>query len=361
MSALPDRWSDAGPTNGSTPFPASLEEELHDVLLAAGLRGRQVRAVAARLGWSGEPATTLAAAAAQVGYTRERVRQLEERVKLHAAQRPLRVPLTAAAVRLVENAAPTGRARVAHALVEAGLTSRPFDVSGVFSAAALGRIEVTVCERDGMIVRERHLELVRELELSARRLVERQGAAAVGSLIERSPDRPTRQAAQQLLDAHTQVDWLDDRREWFRVRGAESPFERLLKKMLAVAPSLDLAAVDDGLRRTARPIALPPGVLLRLCASLPWTAVDLETATIASRVGLDAAELLSPTEQALVSMFRSAGPVLGFTQAVRLGVGHGLNSSSIGIYLLRSPVVERVGRGLYRLRGVAPVAGAHVA
>src|SRR5207245_9123879 len=54
----------------------TLERELNDVLAAARLDPKQRRAVARRLGWDGRAPTTLAAAGAGEGYTRERVRQL---------------------------------------------------------------------------------------------------------------------------------------------------------------------------------------------------------------------------------------------------------------------------------------------
>jgi len=62
-----------------------LEHELAAVLVAARLEGRQGRVVARRLGWDGHGPTTLAAAGGAEGYTRERVRQLEERLKRHLA------------------------------------------------------------------------------------------------------------------------------------------------------------------------------------------------------------------------------------------------------------------------------------
>src|ERR1700760_2060760 len=52
-------------------FAPSIEEELHEVLVAAGLQGRQARAVAARLGWDGRGGCTLAVAARVEGYSRE--------------------------------------------------------------------------------------------------------------------------------------------------------------------------------------------------------------------------------------------------------------------------------------------------
>ena len=109
----------------------TLEQELTHVLTAAGLDGRQVRVVARRLGWDGHGVTTLAAAGGAEGYTRERVRQLEKRVKGHLAKGATPLPLTAAALDVVRAAAPSPRPDVARTLMERGLSARPFDPAGV--------------------------------------------------------------------------------------------------------------------------------------------------------------------------------------------------------------------------------------
>ena len=85
----------------------TLEEELGGLLRAAKLQDRQARAVAARLGWDGKGVCTLAVAAASEGYSRERVRQLEERVRTHArdVEAPVQID-PQSALRLVEELAP---------------------------------------------------------------------------------------------------------------------------------------------------------------------------------------------------------------------------------------------------------------
>ena len=56
-TAYPRRHAAAdGSNDPAAAFPTSLEEELAAILRAAGLRGRQARAVATRLGWSGRGA-----------------------------------------------------------------------------------------------------------------------------------------------------------------------------------------------------------------------------------------------------------------------------------------------------------------
>src|SRR4051794_15574658 len=95
-----------------------LEQELAGVLADARLDGRQSRVVARRLGWDGHGPTTLAAAGGAEGYTRERVRQLENRVKRHLADGARPLPLTEAALRVLRAAAPAPRPDISRALAE---------------------------------------------------------------------------------------------------------------------------------------------------------------------------------------------------------------------------------------------------
>ena len=112
---------------------------------------RQARAVAARLGWDGMGATTLAVAAAAEGYSRERVRQLEERVRGHARVAKVPVPSTKTALRLVEELAPIASHEIGFHLVLAGVSRRPFDVSGLLSAAEILGLDHRVVEDGGML------------------------------------------------------------------------------------------------------------------------------------------------------------------------------------------------------------------
>jgi hypothetical protein len=350
-TAYPRRRAAANASNDlAAAFPTSLEEELSAILRAAGLRGRQARAVATRLGWNGSGVTTLASAGEEEGYTRERVRQLEGRLRRHADTSPLPLPLTATALRLVENAAPIASRDVPGRLALAGLSAGPFDLSGILSAAELGGLEVRVCERDGIVLREGETELAGDVNAVATGLVSRNGAGSVELLAEHFSDDPD--AARLVLDARSDIVWLDDRHEWFLVRGARSPLTTLLRKMLSVAGSLSLADVDSGLQRAFRPVRLPRNVLLKVCETTSWLVVD-ETQTVTSKVALDETRFLSKLEQAVVRILRANGPELTFSTALRLGESEGLNPNSVGLYLLRSPVFEKVARGRYVVRGTA--------
>jgi hypothetical protein len=129
----------------------TLEEELGGLLRAAKLHDRQARAVAARLGWDGKGVSTLAVAAASEGYSRERVRQLEERVRTHARDVKAPCKSTRVALRLVEELAPISTDEIGFYLARAGVSRHPFDVSGLLSAAEILGLDHRVVESGGML------------------------------------------------------------------------------------------------------------------------------------------------------------------------------------------------------------------
>src|SRR3954451_8672279 len=108
-----------------------IEEELLGVVRHAAFSARQSDAVIRRLGWDGRPPATLAVAAEEAGYTRERVRQLERRLETYLARNPPSIPATMSAVLVIARDAPAPRARIARALVEQGLTEKEFAADGI--------------------------------------------------------------------------------------------------------------------------------------------------------------------------------------------------------------------------------------
>ncbi len=131
----------------------ALEVELAGILHSANLHGRQARAVAARLGWDGQGGCTLALAAKSEGYSRERVRQLEERVRSSPDRSLPHAFAVEAALRLIESAAPIDLRDASVLLAERGVSRCPFQVEGLLSAADIVDAEHSLRIRDGMVVR----------------------------------------------------------------------------------------------------------------------------------------------------------------------------------------------------------------
>jgi hypothetical protein len=120
---------------------------MHD----AGLRGRQLIALSARFGLAGTQPTTLKVAGETAGYTRERVRQLEEQLRAYAAEngRGLSATKGGAAVRGIACAVSTRHLDAE--LERPGLAGGSFPVGSLLRVAVyLGRMPSIVRVRRGL-------------------------------------------------------------------------------------------------------------------------------------------------------------------------------------------------------------------
>jgi hypothetical protein len=325
-----------------------LERELDGLLCSARLDRRQGRAVARRLGWDGFPPTTLAAAGAQEGYTRERVRQLEQRVRRHVERERPSLPVAEAALATIHAAAPASRAELADALVQARLAERPFDPLGVLRAGEIAGLEVGVVERDGLFLPRDHALATDGVSLLAKRLVTRDGFTSVELIAARAGTTPA--ATRRLLELRYDVTWLDAVHERLLVPVAKTAVTTGLQKMLSVTPRLTLEDVGAGLARQRSRVRLPDAILRSVCATIGWLALD-RSDVVSSVTALDPVRTLSPLERLLVEVFRAHGPVLPLAWISRCAAEGGMNRSTVGVYLSRSPIFTAVSRGRYALRG----------
>ncbi|MDP9261353.1 MAG: hypothetical protein M3O89_05215 [Actinomycetota bacterium] len=326
-----------------------LEDELTDVLRSARLDAKQRRAVARRLGWDGRGPTTLSRAGATEGYTRERVRQLEQRVIRHVERTRPRLELTQAALDAVHAAAPAWRGQLARMLSRTQIAAEPFDPLGVVRAAELCGIPVSLIEHGGLILQNEQACLADDALRLARTLVVRDGATSVGALAERLAVRAGR--VRELLEFRDDVTWLDEQHDWLAVPAARTRAATALRKMLSLAPRLTLTDIRGGLDRQRLDVQLPWDVLRSLCDSYDWLTFDRGADVVSLVTPLDPERTLSGLERQLVGIFQAEGPVLSFTRAVRLAEAAGMNPASAGVYLSRSPVFETVSRGRHAIRG----------
>ena len=337
----------------------TLECELAELLRATGFSPRQARALSARLGWDGRGGTTLAAAAETEGYTRERVRQLEELARSRFARWCPLLPITQRVLDAIGALAPARRSEVAARLAAAGLTEAPFDPYGVLRAAELVGLEPRVRLVGDMLLSPDDAELADVALAAVRQLARRTGAADLGAVSAAlvGATGPVDEL-RRLLGLRSEVVWLDAEHRWLTLRGQWTAPERRLRKMLAVSPVLGLADVEDGLRRTTRPVRLPREILRAFCASLDWLELDSTTDTVSAAIPLDPAVYLSPLEQELVALVRQAGPVVRLSRAACLAERAGLNPTTVTLYLSQSPAIQTVSRGRYAVRGEALVPAA---
>jgi hypothetical protein len=186
-----------------------------------------------------------------------------------------------------------------------------------------------------------------------RRCARRGVANAVEVALETGLDVPR---TRRLLSAALEVAWLDDKPSWVALTRPDPAARAALSlaKMLSLSGQLTLAEVSDGLRGAARPIVLPHHVLIGVCESIPWLAVDSGRGLISARTDLDPVKELSNIEWGLFEIFGRHGPVLSFIEAVTRCELAGLTRSSVGRCLRQSPIFTTVARSRYRLQAAEP-------
>jgi hypothetical protein len=321
----------------------TIEEELIAVVRRAGFSTRQSGAVIRRLGWNGRPPATLAVAAGEAGYTRERVRQLEHRFAVHMSRRAPSLPATMSALVVIARDAPARCDDVAQALVDEGLTESAFAPGGILRAAELAGLRTDLVVESGVVMRRDDVALLAGAIAEARRLVIRDGAARVADVAPRVECRPDR--LRPLLDVEGAVRWLDAEHDWFLVEVARSRVTSAVRKLLTVSDELCVEEVEVALGRPRPHVSLPREVLRELCRALPWLHVDGDLIRAAESLDNE----LSPLEETLVDIFRNHGPELPFKRIAMHARAAGMRPETAAVYLSRSPLFRPVSRARYAL------------
>ena len=333
-----------------------LEEELAEILRLAGLDNRQHQIVARRLGWDGQGGTTLEAAASG-SMSRERVRQLEERVARYVIDAKPWLPVVEAALELLVESSPISSDDAAELLRSEKLADATFDPFGVVTAArmaGLGPRPIAVGQ--ALYMGKQAQEAIVVVD-AARKVVSRAGAASLGAILDYLGHSSfNHDQIRRILSIDSETRWLDSERNWLFLPTPKNRAANHLRKMLAVTPSLSLTEVREGMRRyRGRDVNLPSVVLLALCECFGWVRVVGDRVLAAEP--LDYREVLENTEETLVDIFRKHGPVLDRATAVDLGEQFGLDRTTTGLYLGWSPIIERLVVNRYTLRGAEVPAG----
>jgi hypothetical protein len=329
-------------------MPQFLEDELAGLLTEAGFADTQALALAVRLGFDGRGGMTLHDAASVAGYSRERVRQLEVRLGQHVARALPQLPAVEAALDVVEAAVPDERGYVAGLIAGAGLSRAPFDPAGILTAAGLVGLRSSARLRGRLLGARNAVSPDVVLVRTAAALAESVGDVSL-TLLARCSGLDL-ERTRRLLSAR------GERLEpgVLRAPALERRVARVLRKLLSVVNGVSLPEIQGALRRTSRPLDLPKRVVGNVCDAIDW--IDVSGGMVTSRVELDRRRELSVIELALARIFDAFGPVLTFREVVDLGGEAGLNRSSIGVLLTRTPILTRVERGRYALLGWAVAA-----
>lgn len=320
-------------------------------------------------GWDGQGGTTLEEAGRPCGITRERVRQLCERLanRLEPQATSIPAPALERALILAAHHVPTTAKALARRLADERISARSFDPEGLLVAAEiLGReatFSLDVIKDIRVVVpdppdpgADTNAVILAIIE-AARASVRRAGATRI-------VDVTGRVAAQLavLLDCElvtalvTEPDdfvWLDRRGGWFTLLAvAKNSVVSRVVKVLSVSPRIGLAELHAGIRRDERmrEFVMPEYVLGELCERIP--NVRVVGGVVISDRPADPGDVLENNELLLVTLLREHGGALRRRDLEALCLEAGMKPSSFHNRVAYSPLLADLGRGIVGLRGM---------
>jgi len=349
-----------------------LEAELAEIAERAE-PGRTARLAVRHWGWDGLGGATLETTGRELGgITRERVRQLCERLSRRLAEPRVAAPALERALVLAAHAAPTTAHDLARRLADARIAAQPFDPVGVLTAAtvlgrdatfSLGSIkQVRVVLPSPPDPENDTIHVIAAIVDTARGLVRRAGAARVGEVTGRVAADLAVWVDDALVTAvvsePADFAWLDRRTGWFFLPSvAKNAVVSRVAKVLSVGGAVSLADLHAGIRRDERmrEFVMPEYILAELCARLP--GITVSGGLVVTDRPQPPEEVLETTELTLLRALMHAGGEADRHELERACVAAGMKLSSFNNRIAYSPIVSDLGHGRYGLRGLSDAHG----
>jgi len=333
-----------------------LERELHDVVRGE-LDERTTRAVLRVYGLDGRGGATLQQVANEFALTRERIRQITDRIIRVVKLRPF-VPKLEACLRLINSKLPNRADIIEKTLVSTRLTQTEFKLDGLRTAAELFNkpIRFEIAEANGVrvAVKIQRASFASEVLMEARRCVSKSGVSAVSTIADAL--REEEESVAGVLTTEPNIRWLGEGSNWFFiVDSRRNRLLNLIRKVASVAPTVAIGDLRTALAKNYRLAAVPPrAVLADFCRECGWE-VEGDVATFSFNPPTE--QELSETESRMVSTLRAHGPTLYRTEFQELCAKKGISRNTFSMYLWTNPLFSRVATGVYALTGadVSPV------
>jgi hypothetical protein len=349
-----------------------LEAELAEIAENAE-PGRTAQLAVRHWGWDGRGGATLEVTGRELGeITRERVRQLCERLARRLGEAPVVAPALDRALVLAAHAAPTTAQDLARRLADERIAAQPFDPAGLLTAAAvLGRDatfsldavkDVRVVLPDPPDPASDTVAVIAAVVDTARAVVRRAGAARVGEVTGRvAADLAVwvdDELVTAVVSAAADFVWLERRTGWFSLPSvAKNAVVSRVIKVLSVAGEVTLADLHAGIRRDERmrEFVMPEYILGELCERLP--GVTASGGLVVADHPQPPEEVLETTELTLLRALVAAGGEAERHELERACLGAGMKRSSFHNRIAYSPIVADLGHGRYAVRGRGVAAG----
>jgi hypothetical protein len=357
----------------------TLEESLVDYLAAAWeYQQHRINLIGMRLGWLGEPPRILKDCGDLFGITRERVRQLEKKMRDAMPKHPIFLPRLDDALGLIETAAPINAHAAERLLIARRVCKRPFSIDSLFAAASdFGRqTTASLAEFNGQrcVSTTAQDAAIGAFVRKARAVASANGVASIYQLVDDASSganngasgeatNPSESWIRQTLRAWPACKFVNE--DWFSFYDLPPGRNRVLNvldRMLAVSPRLKIGDVREGVRRqmkyrsishrTTELVVPPSGVLEAYLQSHPEYLV--QDSYVEAKIPRHVDAQLADAERAMFQVFEEAGGgVLDRRSFVEGCIRKGINENTVSVYTTYSPIIEHLGKDLWKLRGRA--------
>jgi hypothetical protein len=325
-----------------------------------GVSDRNAEITVARQGWDGGGPRTLQEVGDEYDVTRERVRQIVDKILERMNHEYL--PQIEQAIEVLVDCSPIGVRDAAQLLVDRGLSTVPFDPISLKGAAVVLGYDVPF-EIDpgeaGPVVIARGLGGTRTVFNVARRQVGRVGVSNVDEVraeLEVRGEDYTIDTVIGVLRCSAAVQFLDE--AWFWIPSIPPERNRLRnvsRRMLSVTSRLSVTTLRLGVRRyyPFRHIdVVPPiGVLAAYYAAHPQFAVDND-GVVSPVEPLDYRHVLGDAEQIFVEALRTTKTgLMDRAEFEQVAIERGMNANTFSVMTSYSPILDHPALNVWCLRG----------
>jgi len=332
---------------------SNLEDELVG-LANAVTTPRNSQLVCKLWGWTGGGRRTLESIGEEYGLTRERARQISDRVMRQIRDCLPSTRWVNAALELAQSQCPIMSHSLAVSLKDAAVSREDFDPTGLASACdVLGlKFGLVLFRGIGLYDLETAQNAFRDILRSARRSTGANGCVNFDALYdELALPEERREAYRRVIGEANLVEWLDAQHQWLMFRGrARNRLFNLVAKVLSVSPTINLGDLRRAVARSRRLEIAPPAMVIGEFVKVTGIGIVTNNVVQATRVFPGTIEEGS-AEATMIRVIRDNGPVLDWETLIELCVEAGMNRTTASIYLSVSPIVARLAKGVYALVG----------
>ena len=351
------------------PLEAQLEEFLRAVCRFEGVR---LKALLDRFGWGGKPPITLEEAGTRLGVTRERVRQLQEKISARLRAIPFRpfLPGLDRAMHALSEAGPISVDAAARLLKCSGISKEEFHPASLIAAAVgCGRTPLIQLQTIGkrQLVTKTAITNADDIIRVAYRQTHASGASNVAEVAAELHSLGMKVKMEEVagvLREFSDVEFLEE--DWFCHRPNNPERDRLrnvTRKILSVASPVELGVVRDGIRREYQcrkhrgirswSLLVPPKSIMRAYyLAHPEFLID-ENDLVKPIEPLDYRVELAMNDATLVDVLRSSPAcVLDRSTFASECERRSMNMNTFSLYLTYSPIITHLGTDIWSLRGV---------